>query len=223
MKPFQTIVKRKIPARVICLALVLAFVAPYNSIDAQISVGELFQRTLPKGEKKDTSDKTCRGQFCGRVFISPDEIHISPDSVRGDTVVLTLELSNRTDTAITGLWKTYEVLPPQIIPIDSVDTEPLDKKKGRSLLASEDNDSSVVGMSLSPWITGFPDSIVIGPHSTIHMNVVIRFPKDLKQGTYTGWLGATSRYFGDRLPPQKPIRLGIISKVKIIYEARAVK
>lgn len=221
MKPFHAIITGKTQSRLSCLALVLAFVAPYNTIDAQIPVGELLQRSLPKKEQKDTSDKTCRGQFCGRVFISPSEISISPDSVKGDTVVITLELSNRTDTVITGTWKAYDILPPQAIPMDSSDADIGSKKKGPSLLADDDGDMSEPSgeeRSLSTWLSGFPDSVVIEPHSTKQMNVIVRIPKELKKGLYTGWLGSMSEMLLNRPPPQQPMRIGLISRVKITYQ-----
>lgn len=204
----------------ICTVLVIMFASliPYDTAHAQIRMGDLIQKAIPKKPERDTTDKTCRGQFCGHVFISPDEISISPDSIKGDTVVITLELSNRTDTVITGVWKTYDFSPPVGIALDSNDSGIANKKRGGSLLAKKDDLSE--GMSLSSWLFGFPDSVVIKPHSTIKMNVVVRVPKGLKEGTYIGWLGAMSEFLGNRPPPQKPIRMGIISKVKLTYKVR---
>lgn len=225
MKSAYTIIKEKIPAKVICLALALAFIAPYNTIDAQIPVGELLMRSLPKKDRSDTADRVCHGQFCGQVFISPTTVNIHSDSVKGDTVVITLELSNRTDTVITGTWKSYDVLPPQVIPLDSPNAGTGSGKKVPSLLAGEDGDiseSSGEEMSLSTWLSGFPESVVIEPHSTIKMNVIVRVPKGLKEGSYTAWLGAMSQTLVHRSPPQKPTRIGIISRVKITYDTKAV-
>lgn len=225
MKSFNVPKLRK-PREIIAYAAMLVLVAcviPKSDIYAQKSLGSI---SISSG-KRDTSDKRCRSQFCGRVFISPDEIKISPDSVKGDSVVLVLELSNRTDTVITGVWKVYDVVPPQVIALDSTDsehsspsTQPSNKKRPGSLLADEGDDpnSPKEGMTLSTWLTGVPDSVTIKPHTTIKMNVVVRVPKDLKEGLYMGWLGAMSEYLGQRPPPQKPIRMGLISTVKITYD-----
>lgn len=225
MNTSNTYKMRKLNGSIIGIAYVAIVLLsiPIISINAQGS-SSLGKFTLPKKPERDTADKTCRGQFCGRVIISPSEISISSDSVKGDTVVITLELSNRTDTAITGVWKVYDIVPPYPgIALDSTVSGNLSEKRGPSLLASEGDSlkSSGGGMSLSTWLTGFPDSVVIEPHSTIKMNVVVKIPNGLKEGTYTGWLGATSEYLGNRPPPQEPILLGIISRVKITYEAKA--
>lgn len=220
MKLFNMNITARLYIGAICIVLAFMLVSsiPYSTAHAQVRMGDLLQKTIPKKPERDTADKTCRGQFCGHVFISPAEIKISPDSVKGDTVVITLELSNRTDTIITGVWKAYDIVPPQAIPLDSTNSEKMTEKKGPSLLASKD-DEIVDGMTLATWLSGFPDSVVIEPHSTIKMNVTVRIPKELKAGSYTAWLGSMSEMMASRPPHHGAIRMGLISRVKITYQA----
>lgn len=203
----------------VTLLAIITFVFPRNVTYAQIS---LLGKTSINSVNKDTTDKTCRGQFCGRVFISPSEIKISPESIQGDTVVVNIDMANKTDTVLIGVLKAYDISPPQFIPLDSSGQQGEQKSKGSSLIAEKDEDSPQVSeneMSLSNWLTGFPDSVVIPPHSTITVRVTLRVPKSLKEGSYSGWLGAMSDNIVSRDPPQKPIRMGIISRVRITYEA----
>lgn len=224
MKSFDTSRNRKSRGKVASafFLIILVVVVPYNVVQAQIPVGDLFNKAMSNRPKKDTSDKTCRGQYCGRVFISPSEIKISQESIKGDTVVVNIDMANRTDTVITGVLKAYDMVPPQFIPLDSSGQGGGHESKGSSLMAEKGDGSPQVSlneMSLSTWLAGFPDSVVIPPHSSITLPITVRVPRNLKEGSYSGWLGSISQNVGNRPPPQKPIRMGIISRVKITYDA----
>lgn len=203
------------------LILVLAVFSPLHVVNAQVKVGDLFNKVLKSKGTASKTDSTCRGLLCRRADISPVDININSDSLRGDSVVITLEFKNRSPDTVVALLKIYDIVPPQFVPLDEDSLKRKVEKKSGSLLAEEDT-SGVAYLPLGGWIIGLPDSVSVLPHSVRKIQVVLRKPVGATEGLYMGWIGAMSSVLMPPKPPQeKPVKLGLITKTRIIYDTRS--